>query len=96
MYVAIAKYQEAVVARRDAITKLEELRSRVFPLLSEKVVLATDQNGKATNWMSVRVKDKKVKKVFKQFQHQVQRVEALSTEVNAARREMVRLLDQNA
>ncbi len=93
MYAAIGKYQEAVKALRDGVEKLEELRSQSVDISSEKVVLATDENGEATNWMSVRIKDKKLKKSIKAFQRQVVFVDGLSTKVNEARREMVRLLD---
>lgn len=93
MYVAIGKYQEAIKALRDGVTKLEELRSQSVAISSERVVLATDKDGKATNWMNVRVKDKKIKKDLKKFRAQVDFVDSLSTKVNSARQEMIRLLD---
>lgn len=93
MYVAIGKYQEAVATLRDGVAKLEELRSQSVAISSKKVIIATDKDGKATNWISVQVKDKKIKKALKKFRAQVDFVDGLSTKVNEARREMIRLLD---
>ena len=88
----IAGYKAALISLSDAETRLEELRA-CLPNLVTKVILARDKDGKPTNWQNIVTKDKKIKKQFKSFQHQVETVVDLGVAVNVARKAMLKEIE---